>query len=482
MKHVLFIVIAMLTGMAFTSQAQDNYWDYSWTETNGGPVWGSEIPESFSPAVQNMDTCTIDGIQYLYACGIFAVEEENYGEITIQQTGIIFYDGSVWKNLRPTTSEVVHYFKFQGNEYIATIEGYTPGVDTYLGGIKKWNGNSWQNIWETESACGIAFVDTARDRVIFTQVLPTIMPDGETIAPYTFLLSSDGVTIDTIGKFRGAANDYDQVGNRGYLTVSPMPDEYGGYTKGLFAIDLDSMKFIEYNLDDYPYFSVSSIFLQVETNYEKTELYVREVLGAILKREVDGSWTHLTEDGNYWYFNSSDEGMIVSGDLLCGYTSFYNDGAFDDIAFQSSNGLPSSVRICKYKDKWYSWKGGILSDTRGLVHPNDPDDPYALLYMESNILVRMLTSEIPEDTVENPDAISAIDMDKIKIYPNPATDKITVESNTILDNDMRISIYNITDQKMPVDIQIVNDHTISIDVSKLPRGIYSVMNKLIILQ
>ncbi|MBP6911880.1 MAG: T9SS type A sorting domain-containing protein [Candidatus Pacebacteria bacterium] len=476
MKKNIFIVIAMLTSIAFTTKAQENYWDYSWHETNGGPVWSADITEEFNPFILDLDTCTIDNIQYLCAMGIFAVEEENLGNISIERAGIIFYDGSTWRNIRPTTSSVRKYFRFQGDEYIAVADGYID--ETYLGGIKKWNGNSWQSAWGTSGASKISYVDIERNRVIFTQLLPALMPDGETLAPHTFVFSYDGLQVDTIGKFRGTGNDYAQIGNRGYITVSPMADEFGGYGKGIYAIDLDSLKFIEYNFTDYPADAVGSIWTQVESNDDETLLFAKEVLGYVAI--FDGTtWTEFTEDGNSWTFRSSEEDMIFLGDEGCDYLSFYNGGDFESDSFMASNGLASGQHIIQYQNKWYVSRSNLSETVRLGLYQGGINPNYC---MESNIVARWITSEIPSDTVVIPDAISDINMDKIKIYPNPATDKITVESNTVLDNDMRISIYNITGQKMPVDIQIVNDHTISIDVSKLPRGVYSVMSKIIILQ
>ncbi len=475
MKKNIFIVIAMLTSIAFTTKAQDNYWDYSWHETNGGPVWSEEILEEFpTQLINNIDTCTISDIQYLCVTGIFAVEEENLGDISIERTGIIFYDGSTWSNLRPTLSSVRKYFRFQGNEYISVVDGYGDG--TYPGGIRQWNGNSWQSAWGTTGMSNIAYVDVSRDRVIFSQILPALMPDGETVANHTFLFSYDGIEVDTIGKFRGNANDYAQIGNRGYVTVSPMGDSFGGYGKGIYAIDLDSLKFIEYNLTDYPADAVGSIWTQVESNNDGTLLFAKEVLGYVAI--FDGTtWTEFTEDGNSWTFRSSEEDMIFLGDEGCDYLSFYNSGDFDSDSFMASNGLASGQHIIQYQNKWYVSRSNLSETVRLGLYQGGINPNYC---MESNIVARWVTSEIPPDTVVViPDAISDMDMGKIKIYPNPATDIVYVQSNTLL--DQQLVLFTLMGEKVQCTYTY-DGEKYSMNVSNLPKGIYTLGGKLLIIQ
>ncbi len=476
MKKNIFIVIAMLTCIAFTAQAQENYWDYTWHETNGGPVWSEEISYEEFQLITKIDTCTIGGTQYLCAMGIFAVEEENLGAITIEQAGIIFYDGATWSNLRPTLSCVINYFKFQGNEYINTYDEYVDGI--YYGGIKKWNGNSWQSAWGTTGMANIAYVDVSRDRVIFSQILPALMPDGETVANHTFVFSYDGIEVDTIGKFRGNANDYAQIGNRGYVTVSPMGDSFGGYGKGIYAIDLDSLKFIEYNLTDYPADAVGSMWAQVESNDDGTLLFAKEVLGYVAI--FDGTtWTEFTEDGNNWSFNSDENGIIVSGDELCNFTSYFDDGNFTNDAFKASNGIPKAYKIVKYKDELYSVRNGGLSETyRGSLYiESNPIEPNE--WMESNILIRMLTANIPPDTPDTPDLIEKVLINNINFYPNPATDIVYVESNTLL--DQQLVLFTLMGEKVQCTYTYDGEKYI-VDVSNLPKGVYTLGGKLLIIQ
>lgn len=459
MKHVLFIVIAMLTGMTFTSQAQE-YWEYSWTETqNGGPVWSPD----FECGLAQIDTVTIDGTQYLYATGHFALEDK-HGDITIPNAGLIFYDGTMWLNLRPVSQSVYRYFSFQGNEYIATIEG-----------IKSWNGNSWQNCWETTGAVYFAFVDTLRNRVVYGEELPAPLSDG-TIANHTFLYTYDGTETIEIGKFRGHPTDYDQIGNRGYVTAGPTGDEFDGYTLGIFAIDLDSLVILPTSLEDYPIWA-GSIFFQVETNYEGTELYALEVLGGLFKFDGVDTWELITEDADNWFFNSTDEGMIVAGDYLCKFTSFYEDGAFDDDQFKAINGIPKSLGIAKYKNCWYSFRAGGLSEwyRASLYTDASPYEPHE--WMNSNIITRMLTVDIPEDTTTEPVSVETLYGDIQKLYPNPATSIVTVEAG----QDFIPMLYSITGEKLSVPT-VVNKNIYTLDVATLPRGIYILNGTMVVLQ
>lgn len=459
MKNLFFILIAMLACIPFTTQAQDDYWNYSWTETqNGGPVWSPD----FQCGLGKIDTASIDGTQYLYASGHFALEDK-HGDITIEQAGLLFYDGTNWLDLRPTSAFVLQYFYFQGNEYIAT----------YDDGMKVWDGSTWQNCWGIDSAVYFAFVDTARDRVIYGVELPAALPGGD-IANHTFIFSYNGIEETEIGKFRGAANDYDQIANKGYVTVGPVLDGYLGYTLGIFAIDLDSLVILPTSLEDYPIWA-GSIFYGVETNFEGTALYAREVLGGIFVYDGIDDWQIATEDGDYWSFTSCDEGMIVGGDNLCKFTSFYEDGEFNDSAFKASNGNTQGLGICKYKGNWYAFRQGGLSEWyRASLYIGD--DPYADEWMNSNIITRMLTADIPPEE-EDPVSINTNYSGIENMYPNPATNTLTIETHQAFIPQM----YAITGERVYIPTSIAGN-IYTLDVSTLPRGLYTISGKLVVLQ
>jgi photosystem II stability/assembly factor-like uncharacterized protein len=61
----------------------------------------------------------------------------------------------------------------------------------------------------------------------------------------------------------------------------------------------------------------------------------------------------------------------------------------------------------------------------------------------------------------------------LKIYPNPAKDKITIES--LMTGDARLSILNVNSQE--VVIKQITDHKTQIDISDLPSGVYIVRLK-----
>ena len=62
----------------------------------------------------------------------------------------------------------------------------------------------------------------------------------------------------------------------------------------------------------------------------------------------------------------------------------------------------------------------------------------------------------------------------IKIYPNPATDNITIESNNI--DKIEISVFNIYGQKLLMQSQ-VQMSTYNLNIANLPRGVYLIKTK-----
>ena len=61
--------------------------------------------------------------------------------------------------------------------------------------------------------------------------------------------------------------------------------------------------------------------------------------------------------------------------------------------------------------------------------------------------------------------------EKIEIYPNPATDKITISTNRLQVGETRISIINISGQLM-MHARFQNQKQFEMHVSKLAKGIY----------
>lgn len=74
------------------------------------------------------------------------------------------------------------------------------------------------------------------------------------------------------------------------------------------------------------------------------------------------------------------------------------------------------------------------------------------------------------DTVSAPSAITNLSDEKIKLYPNPASNKVIIETNSANDQ-FTFSIYNLEGRL--VDEKIISGEKVSVDVKHLPTGLYT---------
>lgn len=68
-------------------------------------------------------------------------------------------------------------------------------------------------------------------------------------------------------------------------------------------------------------------------------------------------------------------------------------------------------------------------------------------------------------------SIQANILENSKIYPNPANDKIYIKNLQLLDNKIKINIYN-TFGEIILSQTVEKQNIISVDVKNLPIGIY----------
>jgi hypothetical protein len=60
----------------------------------------------------------------------------------------------------------------------------------------------------------------------------------------------------------------------------------------------------------------------------------------------------------------------------------------------------------------------------------------------------------------------------LRIYPNPATDKLYIEQTEIVETETLISIYDITGKLKYQEVGKFNNNKIEINVQNLNNGIY----------
>lgn len=98
------------------------------------------------------------------------------------------------------------------------------------------------------------------------------------------------------------------------------------------------------------------------------------------------------------------------------------------------------------------------------------------LYISLGAWIYVYRAETPVDTTEDTVSISISNIEKnINIYPNPATDFITIEIENVF--DLEVSILNSFGQLIRTSAILTSSPKITLDIGDLPPGIYSVKSE-----
>ena len=60
----------------------------------------------------------------------------------------------------------------------------------------------------------------------------------------------------------------------------------------------------------------------------------------------------------------------------------------------------------------------------------------------------------------------------VKIFPNPATDYLSIKFEAPLAKTIKLTLHNIIGNSLEVESEIVDDHEIRLKVKDLPAGVY----------
>lgn len=60
----------------------------------------------------------------------------------------------------------------------------------------------------------------------------------------------------------------------------------------------------------------------------------------------------------------------------------------------------------------------------------------------------------------------------VKIFPNPATDFLSVKFETIAARTIKLTLHNIIGNSLEVESEIIDEHEIRLKVKDLPPGVY----------
>ena len=155
----------------------------------------------------------------------------------------------------------------------------------------------------------------------------------------------------------------------------------------------------------------------------------------------------ITEGGN----TASDSVVInVANQLIPPVISFKNDTLFADTTS---------------KIQWYKANGAILNANGKFYIPLDTGNYYAVsvndsCFSEPSNSVEVLTTNIKSNSIVN----------DISVFPNPATNQITVKSTDM--HLLKVSIFNLLGDLLYQ--RQLNNSSNEIDISFLSKGIYMI--------
>lgn len=113
----------------------------------------------------------------------------------------------------------------------------------------------------------------------------------------------------------------------------------------------------------------------------------------------------------------------------------------------------------------YSWDNNVVD---GVSFTPTQTETYTVTGVNSNC------SATDEITITVEDCSSTLENKSIKleVYPNPAKEQVFIESNLL---DYEVSLVDLTGQKITSKINSINNSTISLSLSELPKGVYFII-------
>ena len=173
------------------------------------------------------------------------------------------------------------------------------------------------------------------------------------------------------------------------------------------------------------------------------ESFTQETLTTVPLSELKGKWLQVTERVTYGEIGDGKYDIVI-GEVGSNNTLFsYTD---------------NEIRMWKTEASFIRPKWGIY---RSLNHPEDLRDE-SVLFADFQITELNDTDDIPDET-----PLSSSDQNSIKIFPNPSSDFITIETDEI-ELYHRIVIYDSSGKSYDIDQRTFP----TINISELDRGSY----------
>ena len=109
----------------------------------------------------------------------------------------------------------------------------------------------------------------------------------------------------------------------------------------------------------------------------------------------------------------------------------------------------------------YQWAVTAICEQNGIISQSDYSD------------VQTFTTAGSSSKVSNDEFYSTTDITGISVYPNPASDKVTIELNSTLESESNISIIDITGRIIYQTVS--NESNLSIDTREFSNGMYQII-------
>lgn len=512
------------TGLVVNVRAQKG--TGTWTETllQGPTVWDSTY-QTNSTALLWPSVATNGNIIHLIAC----TESDAGSYYQGIQTCLVYYRGTynpadntiAWENPRIVADMANHmdwFDSFSGDSYVIVAKGNTVAVvyaeawtDAFM-----WkstdNGVNWNTTTIVNSVIpdnfneDIHFIDTAGGAAYVTDgcFAAAIDDNGNVHAAFGITgvanpeLGDDYISIyygidgllywnESMPAFLAQTKNQlnpDTLEANGYTVFGRIDLDGNGSIYGLSGADGDTYSFDDYHRTgstsmpslavdgnnvyliwasclEYPFLGVSS------TNSTR---YYRGIFGA---KSTNGGTSF--EDGISWLsYNKSCFYIDWDAYDWNPEASEWNDAS---IEMEGENVYPSlaqNVVNGKLNMIWHS--DYFPGNASGGISSNDPTKVFFTSIDANQLGVMNNTEEVPQGLWTDPTGIADNTLSGMKLYPNPATDNVTVAFAATESANATLSIYNLMGQQVYAESIVVNEgnNLMRVNTTSLQAGVYMV--------
>lgn len=449
----LRLLIFLLIVLSIRSTAQSSDWSPA-----GIPLYGREVLCLYTDTINNI----------FYATGQIIKAQSDFSSFYIAR-----FDGASWDTLGGFNQTIYSLANFNGDLIASGAFTEIAGIPIYS--IASYNGSSWQPLGNFD------------ETVLWVK---TIGSDLYAMGAFT---NVDGVPVNGIAKWDGSSwsDVHSFFADTGSYIIRDIAIYNGNvYVAGNFSNTPGGLTHIaEYKAGTWQivgggiqggWTSINKMLVY------KNELYVAGIIlksegnvGHMIQKWNDTSWTEVGSSvrdlsGGYGFCQIFDMKVHDNDLYIAGGFGYAGNIPAAEVArwdgsqwcsygttglFTTGTGAGGCTSLEVYNDTLYL---GLANDTLNGVHTNR-----CIKYLQGLTVdtCSIMYTEINE--IANSNAIV--------LYPNPATNKITLEFNLSTTQNFTIEIKNILGQTVKKTNSLSRGNNIvEIDISELPKGLYFV--------